>query len=102
MQLAGDPSVSQQEELLAISAIGRLGVEQSEELRVVLIAKPRECRGVVPPNLRIGQRLILMLESVFDRWKRPARDKPFAAAPLHAPPFFPMHPEAEGDERCAH
>lgn len=50
MQLTGDPSISQQEELLAIGAIERFGVERPEELGVVLIAEPRECRCVVPPN----------------------------------------------------
>jgi hypothetical protein len=43
VQLTGDPSISQQEELLAIGAIERFGVERPEELGVVLIAEPREC-----------------------------------------------------------
>jgi hypothetical protein len=43
VQLAGDASVRQQEELLAIRAVERLGVERPEKLRIVLIAEPREC-----------------------------------------------------------
>ena len=50
MQLASDPAVSQQEELLAISGIERFGVERFEKLCVVLIAESRERRCVVPPN----------------------------------------------------